>query len=158
MVTALPTPPRELTERDENGKALGIVFGDPDNGGRGARLYKADGAFVVDLHEPGQPVRRFARRTGFVRLRRMARRWAADVRRMCRVVVFVDGARAGSFKTLEGSDAARDIEAYLPGWRITSPVWIVPYDERAAAYFPANVVSVRVTAGEPPEDAGIRGS
>ena len=143
----------ERTERDANGQSLGMMYGDPDAGGRGARIFQADGAWVVDLYAPGQPARRFARRRGLVRLRGMATRWARDERRLCRVVVFVDGTRCGSFKALEGSDAARDVEGFLPGWRVTVPVWVVPHDEREVVRFPANRVHVRITEGVAPEPA-----
>ncbi|MDE2980847.1 MAG: hypothetical protein OXU74_06595 [Gemmatimonadota bacterium] len=143
----------EHVPRNDQGEAVAMEYGDL-NRGPAARIVKAQGDWLIDLHEGnGRKVRRFVRRRGLLRLREMAARWATNQRRLCLVTVFVDGDEAGRFTALEGSDAAHDVEALLPGWRVGCPVWIVPHDDREAAHFPRNVVTVRVSGPQVAPDA-----
>ena len=82
------------------------------------------------------------RRRGLKHLDGMCARWVRGRPQLLQVDVFVDDTRAGRFFAREAEQITRHLEERLPGWKIGSPVYAVPFDSREVMSGPANRVRI----------------
>lgn len=114
---------------------------------RRASIEQCEGGWRMKLHPHTGPHVILWRRRGILRLSRFLVRWVARRERTCTVTVKVDGRHAGAFEAREGEQVAHRIKGLLPGWVVSSPVWVIPHDERDVWFGPRNTVSVRIDGG-----------